>query len=159
LQDRSPRYQYDEKTSEIAKQIGQLTNISPKQLDYLINSYTGIIGDILQPATTKGNNAMSVVKNQFIADPLYSNSAINDFYNNYDKLKRSAADKNFTNSLPSKLVTKEERLRNSFTKISTQISNLSKLIKEAEKTNDQEKIKSYRKRMIELANTANSQIN
>ncbi len=166
MKDRSPKYQYDESTSEIGKKIGEIANLSPKQVDYLIKSYTGVIGQLALPATTKKNYAsgnplekvLQPITTQFIADPLYSNSALTDFYDNYDKLKRTAADSNFTNNIPSKIVTKDERLRNEFAKVSKQISNISKLIKEAEKNNDQSKIRELRKIMIELATKTNEKI-
>ena len=44
LENRSPRYQYDESTSTVAKTIGNLTNISPKKIDNLISGYTGNLG-------------------------------------------------------------------------------------------------------------------
>lgn len=47
-----PRYQYDYSTSEIGKRVGGLVNQSPKKVDYLIDQYTGIVGDIALPLTT-----------------------------------------------------------------------------------------------------------
>lgn len=44
LENRSPRYQYDESTSTVAKTIGNLTNVSPKKIDNLISGYTGNLG-------------------------------------------------------------------------------------------------------------------
>ena len=38
-----PKYQHDYSTSEIGKNIGNLLNKSPKQIDYLIDQYTGIV--------------------------------------------------------------------------------------------------------------------
>lgn len=82
--------QYDEKTSEVAKWLGSAAaelginngeGLSPKQIDYIIDSYTGIIGDVLIPATTEGGNVFEkVVTGPFIADNVYSNNIQNDFY-------------------------------------------------------------------------------
>lgn len=44
LQNRSPRYQYDENTSTIAKTIGNKLNVSPKKVDNLISGYFGNLG-------------------------------------------------------------------------------------------------------------------
>lgn len=114
MKDLSPRYQYDEKTSEIAKKIGDIANLSPKQVDYIIRSYTGVIGSVLQPATTTNSINKNPLKSAFTADVSYSNQAINDFYENMKKLNTVAADKNFAENIPSKKVTPEETQRNAF---------------------------------------------
>lgn len=44
LQNRSPRYQYDDNTSTIAKTIGDKLNVSPKKIDHLISGYFGNLG-------------------------------------------------------------------------------------------------------------------
>jgi hypothetical protein len=44
LQNRSPKYQYDENTSTIAKSIGNIFNVSPKKVDNLISGYFGNLG-------------------------------------------------------------------------------------------------------------------
>lgn len=44
LQNRSPKYQYDENTSTVAKMVGGATNTSPKKIDNLISGYFGNLG-------------------------------------------------------------------------------------------------------------------
>lgn len=130
---RSPYLQYDEKTSEIAKAIGEYSSkvidggISPKQIDYLIKSYTGVIGQLGLPLATKGGDALKAVTSSFIADPLYNNKTMQDFYEKYDKLQRAATDKNLIEGIPSKKVTTEEKLRNEFRKANDKISELNKV--------------------------------
>jgi hypothetical protein len=166
MQDRSPANQYDEQTSEIAKGLGKMLNMSPKQIDYLIKSYTGIIGQVLQPATTKinyeNNNLLGKITKpfttQFTADPLYSNSSVTDFYENYDKLKQKAADKNFEENVPSEIVTREEELRNKFSKYSKEISDLYKEIRQAEAEGNTSRIRSLRLQIIMFADEANNLI-
>lgn len=41
---REPGTRYRENTSELAKQVGEITGVSPIQLEYLISSYTGSMG-------------------------------------------------------------------------------------------------------------------
>lgn len=163
MQDLSPRYQYDEKTSEIAKKIGNLINYSPKKVDYLIKSYTGAVGQLGLPMVTKGGNPVKAVTSQFTADPMYSNNTIDSFYNNIDTLKQSAADKNFTEKIPSKVVTPEERLRNQFTKASTEMSKVRKqisLINSGNLPQDQKdtQTRSLQQKIIDLANKTNSMV-
>lgn len=122
---RSPRYQYDERTSEIAKKIGDTFNLSPKQIDYLIKSYLGVIGNIIQPATTKGVNTVEVLSRQFTADPLYSNEILNDFYDKLDELQRKETDSEFARG-KSKLTFGEETQRKRLQKARTKISKLQK---------------------------------
>jgi transcriptional regulator CtsR len=122
---RSPKLQYDERTSEIAKEIGDKFNLSPKQVDYIIKSYTGIVGSILIPATTKGGNVMeSAVKRPFTADAAYNNEITNNFYSKLDKLKQAATDKNITQKLSSKLVTPEEKMNNLYASMTRHISDI-----------------------------------
>jgi transcriptional regulator CtsR len=122
---RSPRLQFDERTSEIAKEIGDKFNLSPKQIDYIIKSYTGIVGSILIPATTKGGNVLeSAVVRPFTADAAYNNEVTNNFYMKLDKLKQAATDKNITMKLPSKLVTPEEQMSNLYASMTSYISDI-----------------------------------
>jgi hypothetical protein len=166
MKDRSPKYQYDETTSEIGKKIGELANLSPKQVDYLIKSYTGIIGQVLIPATTKstytngniGQNILKPFTSQFISDPLYSNSDVNDFYDNYNKLKTKAADKNFIQNIPSKVKTKEEDLRNDFTKAANTISKINKQIKEANKVGDNQTVRRLKEKIINISQELNKKV-
>lgn len=163
---RSHKLQYDEKTSELAKWIGDKTNLSPKQIDYLIKSYTGVIGQIGLPALTKstynkdGNILQNVAKpitSQFTADPIYSNQTVTDFYDNYDKLQRVAADKNISENIPSKALTREETVKNRFGKVADQISKLNKQIMNAQ--GDEVTIKSIRQQIIDIAKSANDLLN
>jgi len=155
---RSPRYQYDEKTSVLAKKLGEIANLSPKKIDYVIKSYTGVIGQMGLPALTPTpdksplQNALKPITSQFVADSSYSNSAVNDFYNNMDKLKQIAADKNIGENIPSKTITNEEALRNQFTKASKEMTDINKKIKA---TSNEEYIKYYKQQIIEIAKKNN----
>lgn len=133
IQDGRSKYlQYDEKTSEITKFIakyahGAGVDISPKQMDYLVDSYVGVIADFVLPATTKGGDVGSVVKKQFVTDSSFSNQAVSDFYDNYDKITSAATDKNITDSTTAGKTTIEEKMKSAISKASTQMSELSKI--------------------------------
>jgi hypothetical protein len=132
LMNKRSRYlQYDETTSEIAKKIGELAakatggqGWSPKQIDYLIKSYTGVIGQFGLPLTTKGADAIKPLKTAFKSDPLYSNQYVQNFYDNLDKLQTQASDKNIIEKIDSKKVTDVEVLKNKFLKTSKEMSML-----------------------------------
>lgn len=165
---RSKYLQYDEKTSEIAKWFAdKVKNVpvpemvdfikSPKQIDYIIKSYTGVIGQLGLPLATDGGNPVKAVTSQFNADPLYSNQIIQDFYDNYGSVQKKAADKNILDKIPSKLVTPEESMEGKFRKASAQISDLNKQIRAAK--GDEATIKELRKQIIVIAKQANALLN
>jgi hypothetical protein len=165
LQNLSPKNQYDEKTSEIAKSLGNMTGMSPKQIDYLITSYMGVIGQLGLPFATKssygsnvGGNLLSPVTRKFTSDPLYSNQAVQDFYDNAQKAKTAAADKNFSLGANSQ-TTPEDTINSQFTAAQTKMLALQKQINALNSGGDlqkQSKILSLRQQMVQTATDANS---
>ena len=132
MQERSGHLQFDEKTSELTKFIAAQAakagvELSPKQMDYLIDSWTGVVGDFLLPATTKGANALSPITNKFTADPRYSSQVITNFYDKMDEAAKKANDKNFSERLDPKTVTLEEKVSSNYAKASKEMSALSKV--------------------------------
>ena len=159
MQERYKYLQYDEKTTEIAKAIGKFSHevtggegLSPKQIDYITKTYTGIIGQMGMPVATKGGNPIDVITNKFTADPLYSNQVIQDFYDNYESVQKKSESKNFLDKIPSKIITQEEKITGKFRKASSQISDLNKQIKTE---TDDAKIRELRKQIINIAKEAN----
>lgn len=99
----SPEHQYDERTSEVSKALSRITKTisnktgleittSPKQLDHLIRSYGGVIGQFGLPATTKGTSVKETLDRQITVDPVYSNETQTQFYEIKDKLDTAQAD-------------------------------------------------------------------
>jgi len=166
IEGRSAELQYDEKTSEIGKLFGKL-GLSPKQVDYVIKSYTGVIGQFVLPMTTLSNtkgdskldDILSPVTTRFTADPLYNNQDVQDFYDNMQKSKTAAADKNFSENIDSKVVTHEENVSSEFTKANKTIADLSKQVFEAMQNGETEKVKSLRQQIIDTAAEANKLMN
>jgi hypothetical protein len=154
LSGRSPRYQYDDQTTEIAKFLGDKFNFSPKQIDYLIDAYTGIVGDMVIAATKKSTYAGDNVKDkilrpitsQFKSDPLYSNDIVNTFYEYKNKIDTEKQD--------SKITGKNDyaKLSKKFNKYYDKISDLYKKIRA---TTDDEEIKILRRQILEIAKEAN----
>lgn len=166
LMDKRPKYlQYDEKTTSIAKAIGELSTkvipggISPKQLDYLVKSYSGVIGQFGAPLATPGGSPGKTLTSQFMADPAFSNQSATDFYDKLDKLSSAATSKNILQKLPSKNLTPEEAMRNSMTEVSTALSRGTKLINNLQASSDpakEDKIRAIKIRMLDLTKKANS---
>lgn len=70
---------FDETTSAISIWIGDKLNMSPKKIDYIIDGYTGVIGDFLLPATAQASNGNPLYKN-FILDSVFSNKLATEFW-------------------------------------------------------------------------------
>ena len=80
----APKDRYDENTSSIAIAIGQLINYSPKKIHYLLDQYSGVIGDFILPATT-AKAEKGFLSGNFTLDPATSNRLSTDFYEMYDQ--------------------------------------------------------------------------
>jgi hypothetical protein len=79
-----PKERYDESTSSIAIKLGQFLNYSPKKIHYLLDQYTGVIGDFVLPATTK-RAERGYLEGAFILDPTRSNKLSEKFFKMYDE--------------------------------------------------------------------------
>ena len=154
LTDVSPEYQYDINTSGIAKGIANKTNKvpflpdwakSPIALDYIIDSYGGYAGDVLQGLTSGKNKGatenetlknslysgfVQPFKNRFTTDSAYSNYNLDRFYDRKEEITKAANDRDIRENLPSDYRTPEEKLESDFTSAQKQISDLTKQEKE-----------------------------
>jgi hypothetical protein len=90
-----PGQRYDESTSEIAKWIGEKLNYSPKKIHYILDQYSGVIGDFVLPATSK-KAERSFWASSFIFDPVTSNKLSNEFYKIYEEAKYAKSEGNIT---------------------------------------------------------------
>lgn len=98
--DRSPKYRYDEKTSGIAKKIGEITGFSPMKTDYIMRAYGGDPARLLLPLTSDvgaGNIKNTLLKN-FIVDPTFTNNLTNDFYGAKQRLSQAYRDNKEVNA-------------------------------------------------------------
>ncbi len=93
LQDLPNAEQYDESTDAISKWLGEKTNLSPYRLNYLLDQYSGGIGDIFLPMLTPesdGGGILAPVKDKFTTDGVLKNQNVSDFYDTKDKLTTNA---------------------------------------------------------------------
>ncbi|WP_156926608.1 LPD38 domain-containing protein [Cohnella panacarvi] len=100
LEGASPRNQYDANTSEIGKKIGDILNVSPKQVDHLIRSYTGVVGQLALPASAKGGTVTDMLTKQVTADPVFTTDATRYFYELKDKVDTQYQDFKVTGEPP-----------------------------------------------------------
>lgn len=154
LTDVSPEYQYDINTSGIAKEIANKTNKvpflpdwakSPMAIDYLMDSYLGYAGDVMQGLTSGKNKGatenetlknslysgfVQPFKNRFTTDSAYSNYNLDRFYDRKEEITKAANDRDIRENLPSDYRTPEEKLESDFASAQKQISDLTKQEKE-----------------------------
>lgn len=116
MQKRKPSEQYDENTDVISKKIGQITNISPKKINYVLKQYSGVGGRLLLPFMTpsglvgKDNAIEGTYKNltkSFISDTAYSNNISSKYYdvlNDLDQRISAEYDKGNKTYTPAKVV-------------------------------------------------------
>lgn len=96
LQNYRPEDRYDEKTDELSKAIGKLFKVSPKKVNYLLDQYTGVFGDLLlpmmTPATSAPNKLLSAPMAAFTIDTTSTNKTTGEYYDLLDDLKYDAND-------------------------------------------------------------------
>lgn len=96
LQNYRPGERYDEKTDELSKWIGKTFNLSPKKINYLLDQYSGVIGDILLPLMTPATNTASKLlaapMAAFTIDTTSTNKTTGEYYDLLDDLKYDAND-------------------------------------------------------------------
>lgn len=84
FEDTKPRDRYDESTSSIAIALGKLFNRSPKKIHYVLDQYSGVIGDLLLPATS-GKENKGLFSGNLTVDSVLSARWTTDFYDLYEK--------------------------------------------------------------------------
>ena len=96
LQNYRPGERYDEKTDEISKWIGKTFNLSPKKINYLLDQYSGVVGDLLlpwfTPSATASSPALAPLKQAFMLDSTSTNKTTGEYYDLLDDLKYDAND-------------------------------------------------------------------
>jgi hypothetical protein len=96
LQNYRPEDRYDEKTDELSKAIGKLFKVSPKKVNYLLDQYTGVIGDLLlpliTPATKSSHWLLAAPQAAFMLDSTSTNKTTGEYYDLLDDLKYDAND-------------------------------------------------------------------
>lgn len=101
LQDVPEAEQYDEKTDEFSKWLGNQINYSPKKINYLLDQYGGGIADVLLPMSTPyaENN---IIEDKFTIDAIMKNKHVGEFYDLLEEMekqknsKRATEDDNLT---------------------------------------------------------------
>ena len=95
LQDLPAAEQFDETTDSLSKWLGEKTNISPYKINYVLDQYSGAVGDVFLPMMTpeaeRGNeewwgDLIAPITDKFTTDSVLKNQNVSDFYDMKDEL-------------------------------------------------------------------------
>lgn len=99
LQDVPAAEQFDESIDSISKWLGEKTNLSPYKINYLLDQYSGIVGDMFLPMLTPeaegggdtvGGKITAPIRDKFTTDSVTNNKIISNFYDIKDELTMNA---------------------------------------------------------------------
>jgi hypothetical protein len=93
LQDLPAAEQYDETTDSLSKWLGEKFNVSPYKLNYLLDQYSGGVGDVLLPMMTpeaENGGVFAPLMDKFTTDSVMKNQNVSDFYDTVDELTTNA---------------------------------------------------------------------
>lgn len=82
--DTEPKNRYDESTSKISIWLGSVFNYSPLKIDYLLEQYTGIVGDLVLPATSTQAESGIITQNM-LANSTTNSKWSTNFYSTLEK--------------------------------------------------------------------------
>lgn len=91
LQNYAPGQRYDTGTDIVSKWLGEKLNLSPQKINYLIDQYSGVIGDFALPLLTPQAERDPFTK-AFTVDSVLSNNIGDEYYGTGDQLTFAAND-------------------------------------------------------------------
>lgn len=83
LQGYAPGERYDERTDVFSKWLGGVLNLSPKKINYILDQYTGVVGDFVLPLLTP-QAEQNPFEKSFVLDSVSSNKISGEFYDTGD---------------------------------------------------------------------------
>lgn len=99
LQDVPAAEQYDESTDDISRWLGEKTNTSPVKWNYLLDQYSGVLGDtflpMLTPEAESGDDTTlgtmtAPLRDMFTTDSVINNQTTGNFYDLKDQIDIAA---------------------------------------------------------------------
>ena len=132
--------QYDESTDELSKFLGKNLKISPKKINYVLDQYSGGIGDMILPMMTpQAEN--NILEDKFTTDSVMKNKNVSEYYSKTEELEKT---KNSLNA------TDEDKIKYKyFTNESTEMSDLYKQKRKIQNSNISDKDKKEKVRNIQ----------
>lgn len=78
--------QSDESTDKFSKWLGEKINVSPKKINYVLDQYSGGIGDVVLPMLTpQAEN--NIIEDKFTTDAVMKNKNVSKYYSELEDLK------------------------------------------------------------------------
>ena len=154
--------QFDESTDAISKWLGEKTGYSPYKINYLIDQYSGGIGDMVLPMLTpeaeSGDNTfmgnmLAPWKKEITTDSVLNNRNPGDFYELRDELEVMSNSKN---------ATEEDKMRNMYMdSVSWEMSDLYAKKREIQNSDlpDDEKYEAVRETQEQINELAKNALN
>lgn len=105
LKDLEPEEQFDEKTDSLSIKLGEKLSMSPKKINYLLDQYSGVVGDTILPyMTPKAESpidnpalkAIAPLRDIFTTDSTLNNRVTGDFYDTLEGLEAKAESEDAT---------------------------------------------------------------
>ena len=90
----APEDQFNEKTDELSKKLGKQLHISPMKINYILDQYSGVIGNLTLPAMSlyassdTSNPILANIKKDLSFDQANSSKNTNEFYDNKSKINK-----------------------------------------------------------------------
>lgn len=107
LQSYAPGQRYDSSTDIFSKAVGGALGISPKKLNYVLDQYSGVVGDFLLPLLTP-QAERDMFSKSFTVDVVTSNRLSGDFYDEADALTYAKNDGDETAAVVSRFWSKQQ---------------------------------------------------
>ena len=136
LQDLPANEQYDESTDTFSKWLGEKINVSPVKINYLLNQYSGGVGDVVLPVITPkatndadslGDYLLAPFKDKFTTNATMNNKNVGELFETSEEL---------TTKAKSSKATDEDVLKNKFiNSIKTEMNELYKQKREIQNSN------------------------
>ena len=123
LRNYAPAERYDAKTDVVSRWLGKTFNLSPAKINYLLDQYSGVVGDMLLPLMTPAAER-DMVRAAFTIDSAYSNRYASDFYGQMDELTYQKNAENATGA--------DNAIYRYWNKQSSAVSEINKAIREIE---------------------------
>ena len=142
LQSYAPGQRYDSSTDVFSKAVGGALGISPKKLNYVLDQYTGVVGDFLLPLLTPQAERGMFAK-AFTTDVVTNNRVSGDFFGEADELTYAKNGGDETAAVVSRFWSKQQ----------SACSDLWKEIREVEASNLSDKEKRQKTRELKAVVT------
>lgn len=101
LQKLAPKEQYDASTDKFSIWLGDKLNISPYKINYVLDQYTGGLGDMVLPLITEEAQSdsdsipemmLAPIRDKFTANSISDNKYASDIYTLSDKIDKATSD-------------------------------------------------------------------